>query len=430
MNGDMFYFSPILRRENTDHVAYYVVYTSVYEKRIWRMWGQYRRSTMSTKNEVTDPRWEKIPICVYEVAEKLGIGAKNVIRTGEFSYWATNDVDMISIRADPKEPLASGELISQLASETASIIADRIDRECYTIDALQKSQGIKYFLLARVYAIKMSGQKLIKNNLPNRYYVMCKLDGVRCALRLVNGKTQAISRNFMEFSVASLLAHEEFMQIYRLIPGVELDCEIYCHGLSLQRISGAVRSKTMTDDLNLLTFQVFTHRGEGTAIERWTRLKEVFDKLNLQRIQLLTKYDVTRDDELDMCLEQAVASGHEGLMIWGMDGLYEQTSQGARSKNLLKYKPYIDLEVTIVDLIPETTQSVDVPAVFVCEMINEQMELIRTNVRPASTLQERVYAMTNPSLYVGRMITIKFMNWTPDGHPQHPTMVDFFDGYS
>jgi DNA ligase-1 len=105
-------------------------------------------------------------------------------------------------------------------------------------------------------------------------------------------------------------------------------------------------------------------------------------------------------------LLEAKYRGWEGIMLRNPDASYERK----RTRNLLKVKPVVDEEFTVVDVQAGTGKHEGRMGALVCERDGETFK-VGTGFTDADREQ---------SDWVGKTITVEYFELTPRGVPRHP----------
>lgn len=131
--------------------------------------------------------------------------------------------------------------------------------------------------------------------------------------------------------------------------GFPLDGELYCHGMSFQKIRKCVGRKKNIQDNDKILYHIYDKPVEELIFEdRWALLdaqKELFaqcPRLSLVPTNLLTVTSYCIKD-----LDTFLKDGYEGTMLRNSAGLYKFAK---RSSDLLKVKQFIDEEFVVVGL--------------------------------------------------------------------------------
>lgn len=120
---------------------------------------------------------------------------------------------------------------------------------------------------------------------------------------------------------------------------------------------------------------------------------------------------VNDEDEAMEAFDAYTAQGYEGSMLRNADSLYEFK----RSYGLQKVKEFADAEYKITD-VTEGRGKMAGKAIFVCETPAGQP----FRVKMKGTLDSLCQYVDDPSLALGRMLTVQYQALTADGIPRFP----------
>lgn len=389
-----------------------------------------RNKTIESKQCVENDDWEPPSKAIRWLYGKLRDEASELIRTGEKHYWFATETQMFSVNetAHSVEGVGGRDDEEQLILEANSKFAEKKTKSGYDIEGA-KAKKIPFAMCSRVYAkIDTEGQKHIVTpiDFDEGIFVQPKLDGVRCMTYLDrSGNIRLVSRGNKSYDHLLQFFGDDLRQIFGVDPKIILDGELYVHGYSLQKISGACRSIKESPLQDELCYNVFCCANEGTAFDRYKRVRRLFRGLELEKVNVVDVRDVNDEEDIDKALRYYLKRGYEGVMIYVGSAPYEGTSANHRSKFLLKYKPFLDMEMKISAIEAERDEASEKSAIFVCKFRTQSGEKQLIRIRPALKLEERRQAYKRPDKYVGRYITVKFLEYSDDGVPIHPAMVGF-----
>lgn len=172
----------------------------------------------------------------------------------------------------------------------------------------------------------------------SRYWVSEKLDGARAlwdghSLRFRSGRPV----NAPAWFVAGL-------------PEEALDGELWIARGRFEALSGIVRRRQPRDeDWRQVKFMVFElPDGAGSFSERIDRLRAIVERADVPWLQAVEQFRVADRAALQAKLDEVVAGGGEGLMLHRADAPYLT----GRSDALLKLKPLLDAEATVIAHLP------------------------------------------------------------------------------
>ncbi len=233
-----------------------------------------------------------------------------------------------------------------------------------------------------------------------------KYDGHRCMIAKVNGRIIAYSKNGKELTAIKeiISAAGEILD-----DGKILDGELYCHGLSLQKISSlAKKRQPETESLSFICYDIVSSESyplrsievEGITYKSSGPYIICAPKLKAKYLSLPSLFELR---------DESIALGYEGLIV-RIDGYgYED---GKRSMQLLKVKKCEDAEFLVKDIIPSKYEW----AILVCIAKNGKTF---TATSPG-TEDEKKECYINKNNFIGRHVTLEYANLTDDGIPFHP----------
>ncbi|MGE5471212.1 MAG: DNA ligase [Bacteroidota bacterium] len=171
-----------------------------------------------------------------------------------------------------------------------------------------------------------------------RYLVSEKLDGVRAiwdgqTLRFRSGREVPAPRWFLDG-----------------LPKQSLDGELWAGRGTFERLSGIVRREVPDDaEWRGVRYMIFELPGApGSFRERAERIQQMARQANVPWLAAIEQSPVADRDSLKKRFTEVVAAGGEGLMLHLADAPYET----GRSDVLLKMKPWLDTEATVIGHLP------------------------------------------------------------------------------
>ena len=233
-----------------------------------------------------------------------------------------------------------------------------------------------------------------------QYLVSEKYDGVRAiwdgkTLRFRSGRTVAAP----EWFIAKL-------------PPEALDGELWLARGQFDALSGIVR-KAVPDDaewqrVNYMIFELPQAEGAAAAMpfsERANRIKEIVARANFPALKAVDQHPVKDRAALKRELDAVVKNKGEGLMLH----LAEAPYVTGRSDALLKLKPLLDTEATVIELVPgKGKYAGKMGALWVETKAGVRFKL-------GTGFSDAVRA--NPPS-VGTLVTYTYRNITPSGKPR------------
>lgn len=241
--------------------------------------------------------------------------------------------------------------------------------------------------------------------------VQTKFDGLRAKARRINGKVTLLPRSG-QVSEAYDVRHV-IEQLSWLPEGMELDGEIYVHGLKLQQIASL--AKRWREESRVLVYHVYdvpmfkTDRGAAWSVRRGWLMACVKVSANVQQVET---FQARGEDDVESFAQRFRANGFEGAIVRLLGGGYEC---GFRSASLLKVKEHMDDEFEVIGCEQGVGKDVGT-ATFLCKTKDGK----EFSARMKGTLAERQAFWKNRASYMGKMLTVSFVRWTIEGKPQEP----------
>lgn len=258
-----------------------------------------------------------------------------------------------------------------------------------------------------------------EHKLPEKVMASPKLDGVRAICKLgEDGQYHFFSRNNKQWK-DEVVAHilDPMREILGEGTDYMIDGEFYKHGMTCQKINGAIAVKRVekSEVTENIEYHIFDTDMPAPFRVRYERMVDMFtlghDNIKVVPHTLIDKYDVGG------FMVDALSNDYEGAMVRDPDSLYEYK----RSYALQKVKDFVDDE-------------------FECTGVYEGAETDKGS-RLLGTLggiylktadgkefgcgsgfddATRDYYWNNESEIVGKMVTVKYFELTEEGIPRFP----------
>ena len=251
------------------------------------------------------------------------------------------------------------------------------------------------------------------------FIVQPKLDGDRCrAIFAEDGDVLLLSS---EGNIFSSVPHiEEELKSLKL-SGIELDGELYRHGLAHQDIHGIVsRTVNLHAEHEVIEFHVFDIVNSLPQHERTTLLgKLIPDNLKyIKKVESLignSIQDVTR--YLDLCIKL----GYEGIVLRHAYNLYMRK----RSTQLMKFKPTKSDWYRIVSFNEEISihgEPKDTLGALV--LSSDTGDLFQVGSGSFLTAENRRTLWENREKLIGQIAHIKYQHLTKRSVPRFPVLIN------
>lgn len=245
-----------------------------------------------------------------------------------------------------------------------------------------------------------------------------KYDGVRCFSFIEDGEIEKVSRNgkpFIHLDHLNCNLSEFFGDMDCIVDG-----ELYSHSMTFQGIISSVkRAQKSNLSIGYRIYDVIPlddlKMPQGKRWEILKKLKKMAKTYPGElHIQFAPYYRIEDMDEVKELFTLAVEKGYEGAIFRNMNAPYHF---GHRSRNLMKYKEFLEEEFEIIGA-EEATGRDEGTAVFV--LLTNKKPRQEFRARPMGTREQREDYLININQYIGEKGTVKFQEYTDDGIPRFP----------
>jgi ATP-dependent DNA ligase len=315
---------------------------------------------------------------------------------------------------------AGRTVIEQVTQEANRRFQNKIKKENY-LEEINHNSTIKMRpMLAQTFLPELYQTKTRSYKMEFPLYVQPKLDGIRCISEFIPGsrKIKMISRKGTEFNNFKDIQDNLFYAIEnKFTSNIFIDGELYSDELSFEKISGLVRSQTLTNDekqllkkINYHIYDIFIPEYPLLGYdERHKILLDLFDNNNTNTICKLVITEIANTiDEIKPLHQKYIEQGYEGIMLRDKKGPYEMDK---RSKYLQKYKTFLEEEFEIIGYTDE-----DKMIIFECKTSENK----HFSVRPRGTFETRKEMFAKGDSYIGKFLTVIFQEYTELNIPRFP----------
>jgi DNA ligase-1 len=239
-------------------------------------------------------------------------------------------------------------------------------------------------------------------------YIQPKLNGARCIYQ----GSKFISRKGKEYTTLNHLVNE-----LKLL-GIKIpDGEIYVHGMTFQGILRRVK-KDRGEETRELQYWIYDQVNDKRFFERSIELNSKF-KSNMVKLVEVPTYMVTSEKEIKQWQDKWFKEGYEGAIVRNVNGLYKVKH---RSKDLQKYKEFIDKEFIIVGAHEGSGEDA---GTVIFEVKTKSGKIF--SVRPKGTRKERREWLENIENIIGKELTVRYQNLSEEGIPIFPVGIAIRD---
>lgn len=251
-------------------------------------------------------------------------------------------------------------------------------------------------------------------------YVQPKLDGHRCIAICQNGIVELWSRSRKPIkSVPHIVADLEKMA--KIHGDFVIDGELYNHNYhdNFEDLTHLIRQQTPVAGHEVIHYHIYDLPSvkDGFA-QRFIVLEEFFHNWgDNSPLKLVETLSVSDEEQLMIAHKRGVKQGYEGVMARNVKGLYKENG---RSYDLLKVKKMVDEEFKCVG-VKEGRGKLVGHAIFEVETKDGE----KFGVKMAGETSELKKYLTDPSLALGKMLTVQFQGYTKYKIPRFPVGLRF-----
>lgn len=229
-----------------------------------------------------------------------------------------------------------------------------------------------------------------------------KLDGFRCLARREGNEITLTSR---EGKPITTMSHVVETLKFVMKDGDTFDGELYHHEMEFEQIASAIKKQKETSES--IVYNVYDYVADRPFAER---IRKIFGQLNrLGSGNAVVPVETNRvlgEDDLTELQRRYIDTGLEGAMLRHGDAGYEA---GKRSATLLKVKTFKDAEFPVTGF---RVGKGDI-AIFVCKTADGHPFEVTA---PGSLVEKRKY-LQQAENYVGKMLTVKYQDFTATEQP-------------
>ena len=245
--------------------------------------------------------------------------------------------------------------------------------------------------------------------------VQPKLNGHRCIALKTNGEVHLWSRKRHKINVPHILKQAQEL-LEKQPDGTFLDGELYVHGWTLGRISSAIK-KTNEDSVNL---QYHVYDSGLTTMnhsykQRSSHLESLLMFYAPTYLVGVVTYYIGDEAALKPMHDKQVQAGYEGIIIRSPDEVYEYK----RSYSLIKMKEMMDAEFKVLGV----KSGKDKTVMLVVRVSKE----VTCDVTMSGSRDENQKFLLDPTLCIGKQLTVQFQSYTPDGSLEFPVGLQIRD---
>lgn len=267
-----------------------------------------------------------------------------------------------------------------------------------------------------------------KKDLSNKVAFQPKIDGIRMIASMQKGTIIFHSRTGKEVKGLDHIRKELYESNVLIDENFYIDGEIFTFDLTFEEISGLFRTTKHNDKqkakIKMLKFHIFdcfdvkrqmTFKERQSLITKFPKMKHIC----IVNTKICENIDKPLQYYVDLYHDDYVQKGYEGLIIRNLESCYVLNY---RSKDLQKYKQFIDEEYEIVSGKEATGEDAGT-VIFDCKT-NDNLVF---SVRPRGSRELRKYMLQNITNYIGKKLTVRYQNLSEKNVPRFPVGITVRD---
>ncbi len=249
-----------------------------------------------------------------------------------------------------------------------------------------------------------------------------KLDGHRCIAEFNGGDVRLWSRT--RKPITSVPHINEAVSKCGVTE--YFDGELYNHEYKkdFESLSSVIRTEKSIDEDQVMQYHVYdiphptmTNKQRNDILQSF---KSAFDNTPVHIVETIVVND---EDELMEAFFHFLSEGYEGCIVRNMDGKYVNK----RSYDLQKVKEFDDAEFKIVGVKVSTKGAMAGKAIFVCDIpaLHGKTDDPTFEAKMKGKLDDLKKYADDPSLAIGRLLTVQYQGYTKYGKPRFPVGLRF-----
>lgn len=248
-------------------------------------------------------------------------------------------------------------------------------------------------------------------------YIQPKLDGIRCNMHFENDSVIALSRKNNPFYTVEHIK-QSLYQILKDNPSIHLDGELYNHELhdDFNKVVSLVKKEKLKDSdkqeiLKYVRYNIYDLWDDNNPNLTFTERNELINHLlqNVPYVDIVETHKIIDSEFINDAFTKFVFNGYEGAIL-RKDTPYEHK----RSKNLLKYKEFMDDEFEILDICEGFIKG---KAEYAWVKLNDEKQCKATLAFTNEKCKEMLF---NKNELIGKKASVRFFGYTEDGKLRFP----------
>nr|QBK89527.1 MAG: ATP-dependent DNA ligase [Pithovirus LCPAC001] len=271
----------------------------------------------------------------------------------------------------------------------------------------------------------------------NGVWVQPKLDGYRCIAKIhssKNGKKVILSSNGRKQFPWFEHIRKEVLELGSKVDLLDgLDGELYIHQKqnfsTIQSMCAISSSKPHPNEAQIIlhVFDLVDESAKISQEERLEKLDQIFKFHDGTALSLVPTHKIKTALEVNTYHQKFIQELYEGVIVRSNECVYMEAKSKRRSLYLRKYKDFKDEEYKVIGIELDSGVSEEY-FVWLCTTEKGIFDSKHKNLfkaKPMGTRQERIKQYKNHQKYIGKLLKVRFQEYTEDGIPRFPIGVCF-----
>lgn len=251
-------------------------------------------------------------------------------------------------------------------------------------------------------------------------YIQPKLDGIRCNIHYENSEVFALSRKNNPFYTVEHIK-ESLLNVLKEHPSLHLDGELYNHELhdDFNKVVSLVKKEKVNDTniieiVKYVRYNIYDLWDDENPNMTFKERNELINCIlrDLPFIDIVETREVSSQEDVKEHFIDFVSNGYEGAIL-RKDAPYEHK----RSKNLLKYKEFMDDEFTVLDIYEgKAKNGIAEYAWIALGNGNACKATLSFSDEECAKMYKNKYEI------IGKKATVRFFGYTQDGKLRFPVL--------
>jgi DNA ligase 1 len=282
-----------------------------------------------------------------------------------------------------------------------------LSEEAYEVNS-QRRQGIMLCYPFEEKRLEKWGNSTV--------FIQPKLDGERCRAII---KDRTVTLLSSEENVITSVPHINRALLRTGLDNIELDGELYLHGMTFEEIHSRVSRKVnMHARAEDIQYHIFDIVSAADQLDRLFYLNQ--NLIDYEFVRRVSTSVVSSTEEIMETLHRYTGEGYEGVIVRHLHGMYVRR----RSTQIMKFKPKKHDTYQIVGFQEEISKEGN-PKNSLGALICRDNMGTRFNVGSGFTAEQRQKLWQEKELLVGRRAVVNYQHLTPGKHvPRFPVFVE------